>query len=101
MARTEVVRKGSTGVTEDGLEVYRRLREGITAGRFQPNERLVEANLSRMLGAGRTAVRAALVRLDQEGLVTREKVQVMLYRHEEKAKVKAVKSPRPAKGANS
>jgi DNA-binding GntR family transcriptional regulator len=72
MARTEVVRKGSTGVTEDGLEVYRRLREGITAGRFQPNERLVEANLSRMLGAGRTAVRAALVRLDQEGLVTRE-----------------------------
>ena len=72
MARTKVGRKGSTGVSEDGLEVYRRLREGITAGRFQPNERLVEANLSRMLGAGRTAVRAALVRLDQEGLVTRE-----------------------------
>jgi len=72
MARTGVGRKGSTGVSEDGLEVYRRLREGITAGRFQPNERLVEANLSRMLGAGRTAVRAALVRLDQEGLVTRE-----------------------------
>ena len=72
MARTGVGRKGSTGVSEDGLEVYRRLRVGITAGRFQPNERLVEANLSRMLGAGRTAVRAALVRLDQEGLVTRE-----------------------------
>jgi len=72
MARTGVGRKGSTGVSEDGLEVYRRLREGITAGRFQPNERRVEANLSRMLGAGRTAVRAALVRLDQEGLVTRE-----------------------------
>jgi DNA-binding GntR family transcriptional regulator len=58
--------------TEVGLDVYRRLRESITTGRFQPNERLVEANLSRMLGAGRTAVRAALVRLDQEGLVTRE-----------------------------
>jgi len=76
MARTEGgppgTRKASIGATEDGLEVYRRLREGITAGRFQPNERLVEANLSRMLGAGRTAVRAALVRLDQEGLVTRE-----------------------------
>ncbi len=36
-----------------------------------------------------------------EGLVTREKVQVILYRHEEKAKVKAVKAPRPAKGASS
>ena len=58
--------------TEVGLDVYRRLRESITTGRFQPNERLVEANLSKMLGAGRTAVRAALVRLDQEGLVTRE-----------------------------
>jgi DNA-binding GntR family transcriptional regulator len=52
--------------------VYRRLREGITSGQFQPNERLVEADLTRLLGAGRTAVRAALVRLDQEGLVTRE-----------------------------
>ncbi len=58
--------------SELGAEAYRRLREGIIAGRFQPNERLVEANLSKMLGAGRTAVRAALVRLDQEGLVTRE-----------------------------
>lgn len=57
---------------ELGLDVYRRLREGIIAGRFQPNERLVEANVSKMLSAGRTAVRAALVRLDQEGLVTRE-----------------------------
>jgi DNA-binding GntR family transcriptional regulator len=58
--------------TETGAAVYRRLREGITSGQFQPNERLVEANLTRLLGAGRTAIRAALVRLDQEGLVTRE-----------------------------
>src|SRR6266852_5393948 len=58
--------------SELGADAYRRLREGIIAGRFQPNERLVEANLSKTLGAGRTAVRAALVRLDQEGLVTRE-----------------------------
>src|SRR5712664_1608477 len=58
--------------SELGADAYRRLREGIIAGRFQPNERLVEANLSKSLGAGRTAVRAALVRLDQEGLVTRE-----------------------------
>jgi DNA-binding GntR family transcriptional regulator len=33
---------------------------------------LVEADLARTFGAGRTAVRAALVRLDQEGLVERQ-----------------------------
>jgi len=70
MARSELRRPAPA--PELSLDVYRRLREGIIAGRFQPNERLVEANLSRMLSAGRTAVRAALVRLDQEGLVTRE-----------------------------
>jgi DNA-binding GntR family transcriptional regulator len=70
MARSELRRQAPA--PELGLDVYRRLREGIIAGRFQPNERLVEANVSKMLSAGRTAVRAALVRLDQEGLVTRE-----------------------------
>jgi DNA-binding GntR family transcriptional regulator len=70
MARSEHHRPAPA--PELGLDVYRRLREGIIAGRFQPNERLVEANVSKMLSAGRTAVRAALVRLDQEGLVTRE-----------------------------
>jgi hypothetical protein len=34
-----------------------------------------------------------------EGLVTREKVQVILYRHEEKAKTKTAKPPRPANGS--
>ena len=62
----------SEAAPRNSLEVYRRLREGIITGRFQSNERLVEADLSRSLGAGRTAIRAALVRLDQEGLVTRE-----------------------------
>jgi DNA-binding GntR family transcriptional regulator len=62
----------SEAAPRNSLEVYRRLREGIITGRFQSNERLVEADLSRALGAGRTAIRAALVRLDQEGLVTRE-----------------------------
>jgi DNA-binding GntR family transcriptional regulator len=57
---------------EANAQVYRLLREGITSGQFQPNERLVEASLTSRLGAGRTAIRAALVRLDQEGLVTRE-----------------------------
>jgi len=55
---------------EDG---YFRLREAIVAGRLQPNERLVEADLSETLGLGRAAVRTALVRLEQEGLVERER----------------------------
>lgn len=54
-------------------DVYHELREAIVTGRFQPNERLVEASVAEWLGAGRTAVRAALVRLDQEGLVVHER----------------------------
>ena len=60
--------KSATG----GVSVYRKLRDAIVDSRFQPNERLVEADLARMFGAGRTAIRAALVRLDQEGLVERQ-----------------------------
>jgi DNA-binding GntR family transcriptional regulator len=59
-------------VPEGGHTAYRRLREGIASGQFHPNERLVEASIASRLGVGRTAVRAALVRLDQEGLVTLE-----------------------------
>src|ERR1700674_5018761 len=59
-------------VPEAGHTAYRRLREGIASGQFHPNERLVEASIATRLGVGRTAVRAALVRLDQEGLVTLE-----------------------------
>ncbi len=57
-------------MSEDG---YVALREAIVAGRLQPNERLVEADLSEALGVGRAAVRTALVRLEQEGLVERER----------------------------
>jgi DNA-binding GntR family transcriptional regulator len=59
-------------VPEAGQTAYRRLREAIANGQFHPNERLVEASVATRLGVGRTAVRAALVRLDQEGLVTLE-----------------------------
>src|SRR5260370_15306029 len=59
-------------VREGGQTAYRRLREAIASGQFHPNERLVEASVATRLGVGRTAVRAALVRLDQEGLVTLE-----------------------------
>lgn len=45
------------------------LRDAIVTGRFQPNEHLIETDLSRMMGVGRSAVRTALARLEQEGLV--------------------------------
>jgi DNA-binding GntR family transcriptional regulator len=54
-------------------DAYHHLREAIVSGQFHPNERLVEATIAERIGAGRTAVRAALVRLDQEGLVKLER----------------------------
>ena len=50
-----------------------RLREAIVTGHFQPNERLVEADVARELGVGRSAVRTALARLEHEGLVEHER----------------------------
>jgi DNA-binding GntR family transcriptional regulator len=49
-----------------------RLRAAIVAGRLLPNQRLVEADLTQQLGVGRSAVRAALARLEHEGLVQLE-----------------------------
>jgi DNA-binding GntR family transcriptional regulator len=57
-------------VQAPGRDAYHLLREAIVSGQFHPNERLVEAAVATKLGVGRTAVRAALVRLDQEGLVS-------------------------------
>jgi DNA-binding GntR family transcriptional regulator len=56
-----------------GREPVDRLRDAIVAGGLQPSQRLVEAELTQALGVGRSAVRTALVRLEQEGLVTRER----------------------------
>jgi DNA-binding GntR family transcriptional regulator len=60
-------RATDTGRPED------RLREAIVTGRFQPSERLVEADIARELGVGRSAVRTALARLEHEGLVEHER----------------------------
>lgn len=49
------------------------LREAILHGEFQPNERLIEMDLVQSLGTGRAAIRTALARLEQEGLVQRER----------------------------
>lgn len=60
---------------------YHHLREAIVTGQLHPNERLTESSLAERLKTGRTAVRAALVRLDQEGLVTLERNRGARVRH--------------------
>jgi len=54
------------------MRVEDELRQAIVSGRLQPRERLVEADLTRQLGVGRAAIRTALARLEQEGLVQHE-----------------------------
>lgn len=68
---TAAVPRVTAGRSPD--EAYRALHDAIVCGRLQPNERLVEADLGEALGVGRAAIRTALVRLEQEGLVERER----------------------------
>jgi DNA-binding GntR family transcriptional regulator len=49
------------------------LREAIVRGDIAPNTRLVESDLSSTFEMSRGAVRNALIRLEQEGLVVRER----------------------------
>lgn len=48
------------------------IRSAIIEGKFLPNERLVEEDLVPRFNANRSAVRLALARLEQEGLIIRE-----------------------------
>lgn len=57
------------GVALSVVDPYEQLRAAIVSGRLQPNERLVEADLSEALGTGRSALRTAFARLAQEGLI--------------------------------
>jgi DNA-binding GntR family transcriptional regulator len=66
------VAEGAVRGRNGAQRAYEQLRSEIVSGRLQPNERLVEADLVQLLDAGRSAVRTALVRLEQEGLVERE-----------------------------
>ena len=49
--------------------VLMQLRDLVLRGDFEPGQRLAEQQLAERLGASRTPVRAALVTLEQEGLV--------------------------------
>jgi DNA-binding GntR family transcriptional regulator len=51
---------------------YDALREAIVRGEIAPDARLVEADVSATYEMSRGAVRTALIRLEQEGLVVRE-----------------------------
>ena len=51
---------------------YDALREAIVHGDIAPDARLVEADISSTFEMSRGAVRTALIRLEQEGLVVRE-----------------------------
>ena len=51
---------------------YAALREAIVRGDLAPNARLVESDLGTAYEMSRGAVRTALIRLEQEGLVVRE-----------------------------
>lgn len=50
-------------------QAYRALREAILQGGLLPGQRLVEKDLAERFGVGRAAIRTALARLEQEGLV--------------------------------
>ncbi|WP_322410413.1 GntR family transcriptional regulator [Microbacterium invictum] len=50
-------------------DVYRRLRDAIVDGTFEPGEQLKDGDLAAWLGVSRTPVREALLRLSSSGLV--------------------------------
>jgi DNA-binding GntR family transcriptional regulator len=49
------------------------LRQAITGGELMPNERLIEVDLAARFNANRVQVRAALAKLEGEGLVVSER----------------------------
>jgi DNA-binding GntR family transcriptional regulator len=60
-------------VSFDGEDsVYGRLRTAILSLELVPGERISERSLESLLGASRTPIRAALMRLENEGLAQRE-----------------------------
>jgi DNA-binding GntR family transcriptional regulator len=54
-------------------DAYAALHAAIVAGALSPGERLIEEELAERLGYSRGAVRGAILRLDHEGLVVRER----------------------------
>lgn len=70
MAQGAGTRRGGPVGRSDGYEY---LCSAIVKGELLPGERLLEEGLSARLGIGRAAVRTALIRLEHDGLVERER----------------------------
>jgi DNA-binding GntR family transcriptional regulator len=82
--------RGAPPARTGSEDAYELLRAAIVDGKLQPNERLVEADLVRMLRTSRSAVRTALVRLAQEGLVEHKRnrgAKVRLIEEHEAAEI--------------
>lgn len=56
---------------EGSADLTQLIRSAILDGRFAPNQRLIEADLSESFEASRAAVRSALMNLASEGIVER------------------------------
>src|SRR5882757_8685135 len=57
------------GMQNNAELAYRRLRERLVAGEYEPGQRLTELGICDDLGMSRTPVREALRRLQSDGLV--------------------------------
>jgi DNA-binding GntR family transcriptional regulator len=64
-----VIARLAIGYRSIGDMVYEVLREAILSGAFSPGERLRQEALATAIGVSRLPVRAALLKLDSEGLV--------------------------------
>jgi len=51
-------------------EVYSQLVEALSDGSLRPGDRLIQERLAEAMGVSRTPVREALLRLEQEGIIT-------------------------------
>src|SRR5258708_6833481 len=72
--RCQVVTIGERDAARPGMQnnaelAYRRLRERLVAGNYEPGQRLTELDICADLGMSRTPVREALRRLQSDGLV--------------------------------
>ena len=65
--------KLSAGPASLWSQIAERLRAAVLAGEFRPGDRLPsEADLNREFGVSRTTARAALDRLENDGLIVRK-----------------------------
>jgi len=67
--------RGASGARRDSRSlnesVHARIRDAILSAEIKPGRRLIENDLAAWLDVSRTPVREALLRLEQEGFVTR------------------------------